>query len=717
MSKNNKKKDLLFNDSDDDDDNDNNDNHNVDEYDNNDRLKVNRSFASTYEKRERFKELQKAKSILGNTYTLLIIPLIKIYHNSDTNNTDDDDDDDSESSEEEDDDGALLSTTLDLDIVKTINAIRKKDPRIYDKNVKFFEDNDDGNDDDDENDDDKSSKKQTYKDVLRSQLLRDGPDIENESDNNNSSKKNKKSLAYDQEQENIRKEFLKSMNGDNIEDDEDGDNMLQVRKKSNAEIEKEEIELRTALEEMNKLSDKKNNTEVDKDTFLTNYISNKKWKFDKSYDISYNDDIDDDDDDENELDRMENFESKYNFRFEELLANDDKNKESSGMGLKNIQVVGHSRTIEGSVRRVDDKRKKQREEKLERKEKEKRQREAELRRLKNLKREELLSRIKKISKISGLSNLGLDENELDEDWDPEKYEKMMSKNFGDDYYGENDANIDEIMEGFDEDIAYDDYDHEDDDNIKIKLKPKKDKSKKKKKKNAKDDDDDIDDIDEYVETLDKKGKEEAAQLMDEYYKLDYEDVVGDIKTRFKYRQVEKDDFGLSTEEILMADDKDLNSFVGLKKLSAYYHHKDKDANKEYKLANRRKKLRSKIKENMKNAAEEEESTTVKSKSSKSENSNPITDENEDNDDDDDDTNGDKQVDSKKKRKRRKKRDDNSNSIFKSDEEISKVDPRKTIKEDKQVASKVINKTKEKRKQKDVKEETIDPKKARLNLYN
>jgi hypothetical protein len=61
MSKN-KKDNLLLSDSDN-DDNDDNDN---DENENNDRLKVNRSFASSYEKRERFKELQKAKSILGN---------------------------------------------------------------------------------------------------------------------------------------------------------------------------------------------------------------------------------------------------------------------------------------------------------------------------------------------------------------------------------------------------------------------------------------------------------------------------------------------------------------------------------------------------------------------------------------------------------------------------------------------------------------------------
>ena len=46
------------------------------------------------------------------------------------------------------------------------------------------------------------------------------------------------------------------------------------------------------------------------------------------------------------LDAADQFEAKYNFRFEE---------EGGG------QIVGHSRTIEGSIRKVDDKRKRQRE--------------------------------------------------------------------------------------------------------------------------------------------------------------------------------------------------------------------------------------------------------------------------------------------------------------------------------------------------------------------
>jgi protein KRI1 len=45
--------------------------------------------------------------------------------------------------------------------------------------------------------------------------------------------------------------------------------------------------------------------------------------------------------------------------------------------------------------------------------------------------------------------------------------------------------------------------------------------------------------------------------LQEYYDLDCEDVIagGSIKTRFKYINVPKEDFGLTAEEILLLDDR------------------------------------------------------------------------------------------------------------------------------------------------------------------
>ncbi|CAH8278792.1 unnamed protein product [Arabidopsis lyrata] len=67
-------------------------------------------------------------------------------------------------------------------------------------------------------------------------------------------------------------------------------------------------------------------------------------------------------------------------------------------------------------------------------------------------------------------------------------------------------------------------------------------------------------------------------LMEEYYKLDYEDTIGDLKTRFKYAKVQPNRFELDTGEILTLDDADLNQYVPLKKMASYVE-KDWEVNK------------------------------------------------------------------------------------------------------------------------------------------
>lgn len=53
-------------------------------------------------------------------------------------------------------------------------------------------------------------------------------------------------------------------------------------------------------------------------------------------------------------------------------------------------------------------------------------------------------------------------------------------------------------------------------------------------------------------------------------KYDFEDVIGGgLKTKFKYINVKPESYGLSDEQILYGDDKELNKYVSIKKLGPY----------------------------------------------------------------------------------------------------------------------------------------------------
>ena len=87
----------------------------------------------------------------------------------------------------------------------------------------------------------------------------------------------------------------------------------------------------------------------------------------------------------------------------------------------------------------------------------------------------------------------------------------------------------------------------------------------------------------------------ADDIQEELYKLDYEDLVAGIPCRFKYRQVDPESYGLTTEDILLADDKELNDYVSLKKVATYRDKRDKHVGK---LDKKRKRLRSTLRERL-----------------------------------------------------------------------------------------------------------------------
>lgn len=246
---------------------------------------------------------------------------------------------------------------------------------------------------------------------------------------------------------------------------------------------------------------------------------------------------------------------------------------------------------------------------------------------------QIRERLKKIGEIGGLKELGfIDEKILEDDWDPAQHEvlarttplinltiywqAMMHNEFNDEYYEAEDdafqARGDEegLLGNGEEDLDFDDSQYfpaefegewqgesagvED---------PEKSRNKKRKNR-RKGGREEVNETYDYEEEPEEEhgangGKGEVAQMVEDLYKLDYEDIVAGIPCRFKYQQVEPEDFGLSTEEILLAEDAELNKFLSLKHISAYNHdRKKKDFSK------RRKRLRAELKARM-NVIEEE----------------------------------------------------------------------------------------------------------------
>lgn len=82
-------------------------------------------------------------------------------------------------------------------------------------------------------------------------------------------------------------------------------------------------------------------------------------------------------------------------------------------------------------------------------------------------------------------------------------------------------------------------------------------------------------LDREKPTYDPRQHPDFEKYFNEFYQLDCEDIINgsgpgdDIFCRFKYRQVKPNDFGLTVEEILKADEKELNRWVPVKTMCAY----------------------------------------------------------------------------------------------------------------------------------------------------
>ncbi|RKP26594.1 KRI1-like family C-terminal-domain-containing protein [Syncephalis pseudoplumigaleata] len=441
------------------------------------------------------------------------------------------DSEESSSSDEEDETGELLTPAMDAQIMRTLLALRNKDPRVYDKDTNFYSAKVEGGAAEEE-----GERPVTLQDFQRKILLEEGGLVDEE-------KEMAGVLTHAQEQQQLKDELKAFAEGDG--DNEDGELFT---KRESAGNDGGSSNYQSFLIEAIKTGDSNKQTEDllssladggkdnSEDAFLLNYVLNRGW-LDGNVGKQAAPALEDIDlvEDEQAVEAADHFESEYNFRFEE----------EGG-----VQLVHHARNVDDSMRRKDNSRKLERERRKERKAEEKLQKMEELKRLKNLKKQEILEKLRKIQEITGNNNVGIDDINLDEDFNPDNYDTTMSNLFSDSYYDEK-------------------------------------KKKKKKKKEAKDvessaADDDIQMDADYLPGGEKytgegkcgdesekssKKRKKLDEYLDEYYKLDYEDIVAGIPTRFKYRQVKPSTFGLSPVEILLADDADLNAHVSVKKLA------------------------------------------------------------------------------------------------------------------------------------------------------
>ena len=166
-------------------------------------FKINEKYASNYNKKKRAEEL------------------LNYNHG--------DDDDMSYSSSDassEDEDARLLTNDLELKILKTIHTIQAKKDEAYDREKKFFDDDDIA--DDVNKKQNGKDKKKHYKDIIREQVLED---MKNDGDHQSNSKVEKQSkMEYDAEQKELRREFL-SKDGDE-DNDTDDEEFLNIKEKS-----------------------------------------------------------------------------------------------------------------------------------------------------------------------------------------------------------------------------------------------------------------------------------------------------------------------------------------------------------------------------------------------------------------------------------------------------------------------------------------------------
>ncbi|TPX12110.1 uncharacterized protein E0L32_007225 [Thyridium curvatum] len=533
-------------------------------------FKINEEYARRFEHNKKREERQKLEEKYGRDQ-------------ANGNAAGSDSESDSSDDEDEDEEAFLLTEELNAQMSAALEAIKKKDPRIYDKESTFYKPP--------EEDDTAEPKEKKEKPVF----LRDYHRERYMAGDTGADEDDQKPKTYAQEQDAVKQTLLAEINaaaeGDSDADsDDDGFIKRKEPKEGEALGENHVHPSRAAKVQLTELDVK--NADKDPELYLSNFMASRSWAESGSKWEAFESDEGEPDD------RADEFEAAYNLRFEDP----DKSNEV-------LRSYSRSITAAKSVRREEKTgRQRQRELEKERKEAEKRERHEERARLRKLKVEEAEEKLKKIKQAAGLSGKQLNEEEwaglLDDAWENDKWEQEMNRRFGDNYYAAADAGMDSDDDGaeagkkkprkpkWDDDIDIKDLvpdfeeeearpnitlsdeeagqdgpdeeeeEEEDDDRPSKKRKTSKDHKK--------------DRADAKRAARQERAKIEA--LVDARMELDAPSALagpsssaaGASASGFRYRETSPQSFGLTARDILLApSDAALNEFAGLKKLATW----------------------------------------------------------------------------------------------------------------------------------------------------
>ncbi|KAI7146470.1 hypothetical protein KC344_g3636 [Hortaea werneckii] len=531
--------------------------------------------------------------------------------------SDEEDEEDSEDQESEDDDAELATEQLDAEIMDTLQAIRRKDPRVYDNSVKFYREFDPEKEGAQK---EKKEKPMYLQDYHRANLLAGAAEEEA------GAEAEQPPRTFAQEQEDMRKELVGGMHaaakdeqkddghavGDDDDDDEDDFLVAKSKPQHESLPATTTASISSAAPQQRNQNKRKRLTdadiataEKDPETYLSNFMAARAWlPSDGARWQAF--DSDDSDDDR----RADEFEEAYNMRFEDP----SKSNEKLASFARDVGKYGVRREEKSG-------RAKARERERERKEAEKREREEEKARLRKLKIEEAEEKVNRIRDAAGLRgkdvDLGQWKDIIEGDFDDAQWDQEMQRRFGDQYYAQDeeggdgsDVEMEDAEEGggkkkakkpkWDDDIDIHDLvpDFKDkDENPNISLSDDEaeggaplpadeeeagsdnanddaDSSAPKKKKKTK--------KDRLQEKADakraaRKQRVQIEEMVDASLPLQHPTLSSSTTTNkkgppvsgFRYRETSPTSFGLSARDILFADDKQLNDFAGLKKFHSF----------------------------------------------------------------------------------------------------------------------------------------------------